>query len=79
MVVRAVALLAGERVVLEDRLLRAAVMRAKHHKTMEHLDEESVMAYLRAGRQEAIQTDTADATLRQDVLLRLVQEGSQES
>ena len=54
-------------------------MRAKHHKTMEHMDEDSVMAYLRAGLQGAMQTDTADAVLRQNVLLRLVQEGSQGS
>ena len=37
------------------------------------------MAYLRVGLQEAMQTDSPDSQLRQDVLFQLVQEGNQET
>ena len=46
---------------------------------MEGMDEDSVMAYLRAGLLEAMQVNSPDSALRQDVLFQVVQEGSQES
>ena len=78
-VYRAVALLGGHRVVISDRQIRSVLIRARHHKTMEGMDEDSVMAYLRVGLQEAMQTDSPDSQLRQDVLFQLVQEGNQET